>query len=129
MWGLLWVPGFLVTRKTFKMRNRETRSSEESFQTLLSLNKVQKSSGRLMVLSKNRASDRWAAGPSQWPTGHWLPPHSGGGIRKQRRGLCPSPAPSQQGCWSYGMAPGRSYSLQPEVPGAPLEKAAPSLCA
>lgn len=43
MWGLLWVLGFPVTGKSFKMLTRETCGSKEPLQTLLSLNKVQKS--------------------------------------------------------------------------------------
>lgn len=58
MWGLLWVPGFLVTRNSFKMQSRETCSGEGSLKTLLSLNKTQKSSRQAVtVFSKNQAGD------------------------------------------------------------------------
>lgn len=77
MWGLLWVLGFPVTGKSLKMLTCETYGSKEPLQTLLSLNKVQKSFRRADHVYKKQGIRQVGRKPlraqSDWAEHQFLP--------------------------------------------------------
>lgn len=122
IWGLLWVPGFLV-RNSSKMQSHETCSGEGSLQTLLSLNKTQKSSRQADCSVRTRQG---AAGPSE----HQLVPPSEGEIREprsvERLVLSLTPPRRQRSLWTGTAGSGTSPAAPPNVsrtPGLSLSSA------
>lgn len=118
MWGLLWVLGFPVTGKSLKMLTCETYGSKEPLQTLLSLNKVQKSFRRADHVYKKQGIRQVGRKPlraTELSTSSCLTPGvkwSKVGKRKRKKPVFllagSSPAP-------YDVTPGLRHSLRWKV--------------